>query len=944
MIKVNNKVLCRNCFSEIQREPCPMCGFCEEDYVHDPMILPLGSILENRYIIGRCIGKGGFGITYLAYDKKLECKVAIKEYYPSNLVVRNTKNATVSVFDEQSEETFKGGADKFYDEARLVAQFNENPNVVSVHDFFYANDTAYFTMGFLKGMTLKEYIRENGPLSPEQVVCVANDISNALAIAHSLNVLHRDISPANIMICSDGIIKLLDFGAARHIVAEGSQNLSVILTRGFAPLEQYQKKGNQGPWTDIYALGGTLYNALTLDIMEDPMSRLEDDSEYMSNKHNIEESLWQVIKKATELKREDRYQDIFEFQRDINSLNIIPERIYASGIKGKMEPNMSETLPLQRESEKLGITMPADGKINGKDRIDMQEQTDTQEKTDAEEVTRLKGKTIKKIAIAVAVMTILAAAAIGAFGRKAATAFSNQENDMPREQQTVQEDESEEAMEGNGEIEEELQISEENTEISGNAENDKLISDTETPKKRIAGTLKGGSVENKDVFGNSELDRTSIETISFLDTQADLGENAWDVSEEQNKSVMAWTDESRKNLYLAGDGNIAIKSAYHLFYGYTNVKEIKFNCVLDTSRLTDMHGMFSECESLESLDLTGFDTSNVTKMVSVFYGCSSLTELDLSVFDTKKVTDMSWMFANCSSLQSLNVSGFETSRVRDINRMFLACSNLMELDLSRFDTAKVTDMSLMFYKCSSLENLDLSNFDTSQVTDMSYMFNECSSLENLDLSNFDTSRVTNMRSMFSECISLENLNVSSFDTKQTSDMGWMFSQCSSLEILDISSFYTSQVEDMDCMFYGCSGLETLDLSGFDTVRVKDMSNMFLECNSLETLDLSSFDTARVKDMHSMFKECNSLKDLNLNGFNTSQVTNMGHMFYGCGSLKNLDLSSFDTSQATDMSYMFYRCSSLDNLKLDNFDTSQVTNDEGIFDDAGITEEETGYSK
>ena len=137
-----------------------------------------------------------------------------------------------------------------------------------------------------------------------------------------MNVLHRDISPDNIMICTDGTIKLLDFGAARQVVTEGSQSLSVILKQGFAPLEQYQKKGKQDPWTDIYSLGATLYHALTLDVLDDPMTRFDEDEEYSSNKHHIEDEFWKMIKKATELRMQDRYQDIFEWKKDLNNLSI----------------------------------------------------------------------------------------------------------------------------------------------------------------------------------------------------------------------------------------------------------------------------------------------------------------------------------------------------------------------------------------------------------------------------------------------------------------------------------------------------------------------------------------------------------------------------------------------------------------------------------------------
>ena len=228
-------------------------------------------------------------------------------------------------------------------------------------------------------MTLKSYIKEYGALSLAQAIYVAESVSNALMTAHSLNVLHRDISPDNIMICKDGMIKLLDFGAARQVVTEGSQSLSVILKQGFAPLEQYQKKGKQGPWTDIYSLGATLYHALTLDILDDPMSRLEDDEEYSSNSHQIADEFWQIIKKATALRIQDRYQDIFELKKDLNCLPVKSEFLIEPEMTVEVR-NWGPTVKLFRntgrdvnaaqgdnvsEEETVGVTVPLQEDKNG---------------------------------------------------------------------------------------------------------------------------------------------------------------------------------------------------------------------------------------------------------------------------------------------------------------------------------------------------------------------------------------------------------------------------------------------------------------------------------------------------------------------------------------------------------------------------------------------------
>lgn len=342
MIEINGKKLCECCFGEIESEPCRFCG-SEKSGAHEEVgVLAAGSVLLGKYIVGKVIGKGGFGITYLAYDIKNEKKVAIKEYYPSALAARGSDGCTVVMTDSEEAAVFKNGIEKFYEEASLVSRFNGNPAIVSVYEFFYENDTAYFVMELLDGCTLKSYIAKYGVLSPEEALFIADNVSGALIIAHSINVLHRDISPDNIMICRDGNIKLIDFGAARQVLADNPKSMSVILKQGFAPLEQYQKRGKQGPWTDIYSFGATLYYALTQDCLDDPMTRMDDDAEFLSNKYDIEGQLWKIIEHSLELRIADRYQDAFELRNALRKINYAPKPIVLPEDKREEAPAQAE--------------------------------------------------------------------------------------------------------------------------------------------------------------------------------------------------------------------------------------------------------------------------------------------------------------------------------------------------------------------------------------------------------------------------------------------------------------------------------------------------------------------------------------------------------------------------------------------------------------------------
>lgn len=350
MVTIGNRTLCSGCFSALKKEPCKKCGFSEESYSPDGIALPCGTILMGNFIIGRVIGKGGFGITYLAYDVKYGKIIAVKEYFPIEFSLREPDGIGIMVRDRKSAELFKHGAEKFYNEASFVSKFSGNPNIVQVYQFFYENNTAYFTMEYLSGMTLKDYVSRCGAITAGQAVNIADKIANALCEAHCANVLHRDVSPDNIMLCRDGSVKLLDFGAARQVFPEGSQLLSVILKPGFAPLEQYMKKGRQGEWTDIYSLGASMFYAMIKQIPEDPQSRLEDDCDMENNKYNIQPELWKVIYKSMMIRFADRYQTTSEF---MEALANIPIKRQEVKIPKEPPPNTEEDSPIKKLLAKL---------------------------------------------------------------------------------------------------------------------------------------------------------------------------------------------------------------------------------------------------------------------------------------------------------------------------------------------------------------------------------------------------------------------------------------------------------------------------------------------------------------------------------------------------------------------------------------------------------------
>ena len=256
---------CLSCFGEYADgvSACPHCGYQEGKDEQEHGALPLRTVLNSRYIIGMPLGQGGFGITYAAWDSLLEKKVAIKEYLPGDFASRAYGSACVRVFNPDSAGKFSRGVESFLNESRRLAKFNSVPGIVSIFDCFNANNTAYIVMEFLEGKTLGQLIREKGKLPYDEAVYIMAQVLDALDAVHKEHIIHRDIAPDNIFLCHDGKVRLIDFGAARFVTTSHSRSLSMILKMGYAPVEQYSSRGNQGPWTDVYACSATLYYAIT---------------------------------------------------------------------------------------------------------------------------------------------------------------------------------------------------------------------------------------------------------------------------------------------------------------------------------------------------------------------------------------------------------------------------------------------------------------------------------------------------------------------------------------------------------------------------------------------------------------------------------------------------------------------------------------------------------
>ena len=319
--------ICYNCFKErdSQEGPCPYCGFdLSENVKKYPVALRAGTVLNGRYIIGRVLGQGGFGITYLAWDESLKARVAVKEYMPNDMAAR--VGTTVSVAMKSRAEDFTYGLERFKEEAQTLAKFMGQPNIAGVTDYFDENDTSYFVMDYIEGISFKTYIaNQGGKVSVQEALDVMIPVLRALTAVHAEGFIHRDVTPDNIYITKDGNVKLLDFGSARYSLGDKSKSLDVILKVGYAPKEQYTRRGRQGPYTDVYSCAACLYAAITGYLPPESLERLDKDTLVPPSQAGAELPLYleRAILKGLAVQPEDRFQTAGEFLEALESQRVV---------------------------------------------------------------------------------------------------------------------------------------------------------------------------------------------------------------------------------------------------------------------------------------------------------------------------------------------------------------------------------------------------------------------------------------------------------------------------------------------------------------------------------------------------------------------------------------------------------------------------------------------
>ena len=613
---------CFGCMEEIQGRPCPHCGFDPEKEPSANYALACGMILNGRYVVGKMLGQGGFGITYIGFDLVLQRKIAIKEYFPQGQVGRiTTVSAELQWFDsKQASDLRERGMRAFLREARKMAKIGDVPEVVRVLECFQENGTAYIVMDFVDGKTLTSVLEETGIMTWERAEAVFLPAIRAMEEVHREGMIHRDISPDNLMLTQKGV-RILDLGAAKDVQAGPGASSSKVVKHGFSPLEQYTQQGGSGPWTDVYAMAATMYYALTGVLPPAALDRLDRDTIDWSllKGRGVPGTVIDALRKAMALTPGARTQSMTEFLHQLqrkpgHTPAPAAARYAATGVLvvlllaglflgSRRSPETGNSTSIAAPSGQTVESLPAQNVLR--------EDSPGERGADGDSSAwpAFGGSIARKDVLSIAFVDTLEGAGADAW-------------DVSRD--------------GNGAV--------------------------------MAWTEKNGSYYNLFIGGNGGV--LAPENCSGLfgeyDNLQKINFNgAFRTDGVTDLSNMFAGCRSLQYLELDFLDTSSVNNLSGMFSGCSSMRALDLSG-MDTSRVTDMSFLFSGCKYLSELDVSGFDTGNVTSMTGMFSGCSSLKTLDVSGFDTRRVTSMSGMFSGCDQLTGLDLSGFDISRAEDI--------------------------------------------------------------------------------------------------------------------------------------------------------------------------------------------------------------------------------------------------------------------------------------
>ena len=555
---------------------CPECGRPYGSVNTESFALKPGTILDGKYLVGEMLGQGGFGITYIGFDLLLEQKVAIKEYFPmsTGMVSRENRSMVVWSTAMMGKTGTQKGFDSFLKEARKMAKLGGIPGVVGVKSVFIQNETAYIVMDFIEGETLLKKLQREGPMPFDTCLSLLTPIIQALAEVHEHGIIHRDISPDNIMVRPDGRLILLDLGAAKDLDIQGRdgnvQSSQMVAKQGFSPIEQYQRNASIGPWTDVYAMAATIYYCCTGILPPTAVDRIVDDT--LTCQPLLTQAQFDVLAYCMSIRAENRPKNMTALLQmavrpqggqaeppravptpqpptPVETVKALPQVSAAPAAAKPTYPTPTPSAPPQPEAPRPAPTAvkPA-------------------YQTPASPQSSQQKRSFPKWLIPVAAVVVLLLCIFIGSAKKASA--------------------------------------------------------TDTVYVMAPTPYNGTSY----FWGQERYLREDVYYVSFLSSLKSAPSDAWDMSDAGDGSILAWM--SGNNLYVASNGKIAPNpNASNMFGRFVNLKEINFGRNFDTSNVTNMSYMFYNCRSLTKLDLSYFHASSATNTTSMFKNCDMLKTL-----------------------------------------------------------------------------------------------------------------------------------------------------------------------------------------------------------------------------------------------------------------------------------------------------------------------------
>ncbi|MGN0631143.1 MAG: leucine-rich repeat domain-containing protein [Ruminococcus sp.] len=828
---------CFFCMSCLENGLCRHCGKNNSEYAVMPHYLLPGTVLNGKYEIGAVIGEGGFGITYIGRDITLDIKIAVKEYYPSGFVNRNNScSAEVISNMGDAQEIFSKGKASFLEEARVLAKFSSEQSCVSVRDFFESNNTAYIVMEYLEGINLKTYIERHGKLSFEETVSMMNPIMSVLEKIHSMGLIHRDITPANIMVLSDGKVKLLDFGAARNVSAGAEKSLSILLKPGYAPEEQYRTKGSQGAWTDVYSLSATMYKMITGVTPIDAMNRLfSDDLESITALNpSVTQQQERVILKGMAIEHEKRFQSMKQLQdacavcltgsnnsaayeeteKTVSSFSM-PQTIAGSAVQNNAGSEVTESV----YKPKSPIRPAVQPHFDNKPAESQQTANSPAEKPHAEKrhvqrqkvpKVKYKDSRFKKPFIIIGVIAAIAAVIIiFIISMKSLTTVTIGDQNISKDKTKVY--------------------------LSGKIISNQELEKLKELKKMEHLTLSNCFVDDEDVEMLSELtwlkeleisNNTDITDVSPLNKLVNLTE--LNISNTSVEDISCLSD--LKNLNQLSINNTKI-SDLECISAYTS---------LETLRMDDLENLDADTISLPaSLNMLSCEDNNLDNIEFI----SSCDKLRMIFASHNNISDLS-PFENLENISSVY---FSQNKITDISPVCKESLYNMSMGGNM-----ISDISML----ADLENITEIELSNNQISDISALA-EHYKLSDVDLSKNQIEDISPLH----ECFHISTLDIS----------GNKISDISVLEYIDDLSYLTmndNQIEDISVLSK-CSNIKDSTSMKLQNNKIKDISALS-EFTSLNYLYIYGNEITDVSPLAS----CSSLQGLYMYNNNVSDLSSL----------------------------------------------------------------------